>query len=88
MHPETQCVVDLELMKSIVKENIVSMLDHQYLNDVLSRQKELKGLPVTLENLSQFIWEILDKKLKENKINLNSIHVTESETLSVTLKRK
>ncbi|MEI7709424.1 MAG: 6-carboxytetrahydropterin synthase [bacterium] len=88
MDQKTQCIVDLEVMKNIVKKNVILVLDHHYINDVLAKLANLKGLPISLENLGSWIWDVLDREFKKNNIILEKIFLAESETTSVTISRK
>ncbi len=88
LNPKTQCIADLNIIKDIVNTEIISALDHQYLNDVLQKRANIKGLPLTLENLGQWIWKTLNQKFKAGKINLDNIRVGESETTSVIVSKK
>ena len=68
-------VMDFTDVKSIVKEKVISILDHSYLNDIIPCS--------TAENLAVFIW----KKL-ENEIPLYEIKLWENTTSWVSLGRE
>jgi len=59
-------VLDFKILKEIVKENVINLLDHQHLNDIIKNP--------SAENITIFAWE----KLKE-KIPLKSIRLYETE---------
>ena len=88
INSKTQCIVNLEMLKNIVNKEIILVLDHQYLNEVLSKIAKIKGLPITLENLSSWIWKVLCKELKKEKINLSNIRLWESDNLNVAISKK
>jgi 6-pyruvoyltetrahydropterin/6-carboxytetrahydropterin synthase len=57
---ETGYVIDMKILKEIVRENILERFDHKNLNlDV----KEFRTLAPTAENIAVIIWEILRKKI-------------------------
>lgn len=82
---KTQCVINLNLLKKIVDIKLIKIIDHQYLNEVPLIKKNTKGLPVTLENLSLWIWKFLETELKKRKIDLYSIRLQESENNSLVI---
>jgi 6-pyruvoyltetrahydropterin/6-carboxytetrahydropterin synthase len=58
--PQTGYVIDTKLLKEIVEENIIELLDHKNLNlDV----KDFMDLIPTSENISVVIWNILRSKI-------------------------
>ncbi len=68
--PETGYVMDVKVLKDLIKEKIENRFDHKNLN---LQTEEFKNLNPTAENISGVIWNILredlDKKL-ELKITL------------------
>lgn len=69
--PETGYVIDLKKLKLILKEKVVSRLDHKHLNmDV----DFLQGVIPTVENIAILIWRILEPEITNGelyKIKLN-----------------
>jgi len=69
--PETGYVIDLKKLKMILKEKVVSRLDHKHLNmDV----DFLQGVIPTVENIAVLIWRILEPEITNGelyKIKLN-----------------
>ncbi len=58
--PQTGYVIDLKMLKDIIKKNITNKFDHKNLNlDTV----EFKHLNPTAENIAMVIWNILRKKL-------------------------
>ena len=54
IEPKTGYVIDLKLLKQIIKENVISKVDHKNLNlDV----DFLKGKIPTVENIAVGIWD-------------------------------
>ena len=60
--PETGYLIDLKILKSIIKENIEKRFDHKNLN---LDTEEFKNLNPTAENVCYVIWQILREKLDE-----------------------
>jgi len=55
-------VVDFAKINETVKENVINVFDHEYINNILKQP--------TAENMSIWIWKRLEKKLKIYKIEL------------------
>jgi 6-pyruvoyltetrahydropterin/6-carboxytetrahydropterin synthase len=60
----TGIVIDLKVLKDIIKEEIEEVLDHKNLNLDLPYFK--KVIP-TAENICIFIWDIMRKKISKDK---------------------
>ena len=79
----TGYVIDLKVLKEIIKKNVISKVDHKNLNlDV----DFLKGKIPTAENIAIGIWHQLDNKLPSGK--LYSIKLYETENNYVEYKGK
>ncbi len=60
--PETGYLIDLKILKEIIKTQIEDRFDHKNLNlDVA----EFKNLIPTAENICYVIWQILDEHLED-----------------------
>jgi 6-pyruvoyltetrahydropterin/6-carboxytetrahydropterin synthase len=73
-------VIDFVVLKKIVKENVLNILDHSYLNDIIEQP--------SAENIAEWIWEKLDEKLKGNNYFLYEIKLYETPTSYVTLRKE
>ncbi|MFP4490783.1 MAG: 6-carboxytetrahydropterin synthase QueD [Spirochaetaceae bacterium] len=71
-------ILDFGLLKNIVKEEVLSTLDHSYLNDIVAQS--------TTENMIQWIWQRLEPRLKGENYHLDEIVLWETETSFVTLR--
>ncbi len=60
--PETGFVIDLALLKTIIKEEVEIPFDHKNLNVEVS---EFKDLNPTVENIAKVIWEKLRLRLDD-----------------------
>jgi len=74
INPKTGYVIDLKKLKKIIRENVISKVDHRHFNyDV----DFMTGTIPTTENIAVAIWEQLADKINEGK--LFSIKLFETE---------
>ncbi len=69
-------VYDFSELKKIVNEEVVSKLDHTYLNDLIPQP--------TAENIAVWVWKTLQDKLKGNTHHLYEVVIWETESSFVT----
>ena len=75
VNPETGYVIDLKKLKKIIKENVLSKVDHKNLNmDV----DFLKGVIPTAENIAIGIWNELKDRIDEGKLYSVKLYETEN----------
>jgi len=67
IHPETGFVMDMKILKKLIKEEIEEAFDHKNLNEEL---KEFATLNPTAENISVVIWNKLRVKI-DSKLDLS-----------------
>ena len=60
--PDTGYLIDLKILKDVIKEQIESRFDHKNLN---LETEEFKNLNPTAENICYVIWEILSRHLDQ-----------------------
>ncbi|MCZ4407771.1 6-carboxytetrahydropterin synthase [Cryomorphaceae bacterium 1068] len=60
--PETGYVIDMKVLKDLIKEKIEYRFDHKNLN---LQTEEFKNLNPTAENIAAVIWNILNEELDE-----------------------
>ena len=73
--PNTGYVIDLKVLKEIIKKNVISKVDHKNLNlDV----DFLKGKIPTAENIAIGIWDQLNNKLPSGKLYSIRLYGTEN----------
>lgn len=78
-NPETGVVMDINRLMEIMKEQVLSKVDHKHLNlDV----EILKGVIPTAENLAVIFWNELEPAIGEG-CELDNIKVYETETIYV-----
>ncbi|MFA7228305.1 MAG: 6-carboxytetrahydropterin synthase [Melioribacteraceae bacterium] len=83
INPDTGYLIDLKLLKRIIRENVISKVDHKNLNlDV----DFLRGKIPSAENIAVGIWEQLVDKLPSG--NLHSVKLFETENNYVEYKGK
>jgi len=62
-------VIDFNIVKNIVQTEIISNIDHKYINEIITIS--------TAENISEWIWKILKKKFSEYDVDLFEIKLYE-----------
>ena len=71
INPETGMLINLKVLSTILKEEIIDKVDHKNLNiDV----PFLEGIITTTENVTIKFWEVLDEKLKSLKNSKCILH--------------
>jgi len=73
---DEQMIIDFVVLKNIVKEQILNVLDHSYLNDHIEQP--------TAESIAIWIWKRLEEYLCNDLHHLHEIRVYETETSFVT----
>ncbi|MGA3287551.1 MAG: 6-carboxytetrahydropterin synthase [Bacteroidota bacterium] len=72
---ESGYVVDIKKLKNIIREEIISKVDHKHLNyDV----DFLKDKIPTAENIVRAFWRVLETKIGEAKLSAIRLHETEN----------
>lgn len=67
IHPETGFVMDMKILKNLIRIEIEDQFDHKNLNEEVS---EFASLNPTAENISVVIWNKLRAKI-ESKLDLS-----------------
>ena len=73
-------IIDFLELKRIVNEQVISRLDHAYLNDIMPQP--------SAENIALWIWRELEEMVSRENCGLYEVHVWETETSCVTLRRR
>ncbi|ABP65858.1 6-pyruvoyl tetrahydropterin synthase and hypothetical protein [Caldicellulosiruptor saccharolyticus DSM 8903] len=68
---EQDMVIDFALLKDIVQKEVIDILDHAYLNDIIENP--------TAENIAKWIWQRLYDKIKAQNSTLYEVEVWETE---------
>lgn len=68
-------IIDFVELKDIVKEEVINVLDHSYLNEIINQP--------TAENIAIWVWKRLEKKLQRNNCHLYEVQVWETEDSGV-----
>lgn len=77
---ETGFVINAKVLSKIIKEQVLSIVDHKNLNiDV----PFLKNKFTTVENLAKGIWDILENKVKEWNASLYCVRIHETPRIYV-----
>ncbi|MGC8819740.1 MAG: 6-carboxytetrahydropterin synthase QueD [Fervidobacterium sp.] len=76
---EEGMVIDFIEMKRIVQEEVLSFLDHSYINDIISQP--------SAENIAEWIWSRLEEKLTTGRYKLSEIRLWETPTSFVIYRK-
>ncbi len=63
IHPDTGFVMDMKVLKTLIRDEIEEQFDHKNLNEEVP---EFKSLNPTAENISVVIWQKLRSKIPED----------------------
>ena len=74
--PELGYLVDLKLLGSLIREHIISKLDHKNINIEVDF---MKGKMVSTENLAIAIWQELEPHIKALGADLHCVKLQETE---------
>lgn len=75
VQPDTGYVIDLKLLKKIIREQVIAKVDHKHLNfDV----DFMKGVIPTAENIAIGVWNQLVDKIPHGKLFSVKIYETEN----------
>lgn len=72
---ETGFVIDLTKLKEIIRENVISKVDHKNLN---TETDFMKGIIPTSENIVINIWKVLSGKIPSGKLYSVKLYETEN----------
>jgi 6-pyruvoyltetrahydropterin/6-carboxytetrahydropterin synthase len=73
-NPETGFVLNLAELKEIIKQYVISKVDHKNLN---LETDFMKGIIPSTENIAIVIWKVLEDKIPSGK--LHSVKLSETE---------
>ncbi len=76
VNAELGYLVDLKLLGSIIREKIISKLDHKNINLEVDF---MKGKMVSTENLAIGIWEVIEPHFIAIGVNLHCVKLQETE---------
>jgi 6-pyruvoyltetrahydropterin/6-carboxytetrahydropterin synthase len=74
--PETGFLVNLKKLSAVIRERVISKLDHKNINLEVDF---MQGKLASTENLAVGIWQELEPYVKSLNVQLHSVKVTESE---------
>jgi len=75
INPKTGYLIDLKVLKNIIHENVIKLLDHKHLNHEVDI---MKGVIPTSENLTVVIWKQLYKNITDARLYSVKIYETEN----------
>jgi 6-pyruvoyltetrahydropterin/6-carboxytetrahydropterin synthase len=74
--PETGFLANLKKLSAVIRERVISKLDHKNINLEVDF---MQGKLASTENLAVGIWQELEPYVKSLNVQLHSVKVTESE---------
>ncbi len=78
-YPDSEgMIIDFCELKDIVKERVISRLDHAYINDIIEQP--------SAENIALWVWHELYDLINRDNCKLHEVHVWETETSCVILR--
>ena len=75
---EEGMIMDFTELSSIVKERVISLLDHAYINDIIEQP--------TAENIARWILDRLDVHVRRPNCGMSSVEVWETSTSCAILR--
>lgn len=75
---DTGYVVDLKLLKQIIRREVIAKVDHRHLNHDVDF---LKGVIPTAENVARGIWNVLAAKIPSGRLFSIRLRETENNTV-------
>ncbi len=72
--PDTGFIVDLKVLKKIIKEHVIEKLDHRNINEDVDF---MAGQMASIENLAVGIWEQIEPHLNDAKLHCIKLYETE-----------
>ena len=78
-HPDSEgMIIDFIELKQIVKDRVISRLDHAYINDIIPQP--------SAENIALWVWQEIEEGVRRDNCKLYEVHVWETETSCVTVR--
>lgn len=71
-------IMDFCELKEIVKDKVISRLDHAYINDIITQP--------SAENITLWVWNELNSLLMRDNCRLYEVHIWETESSRVILR--
>jgi len=75
---EEGMIIDFTDLSDIVKERVISRLDHSYINDTIEQP--------TAENIANWIWSRIETYVRRPNCELSSVEVWETRTSCAILR--
>lgn len=76
---EEGIVIDFVLLKDIVKKEVIDILDHSYINEIIEQP--------SAENIAEWIYNKLEKILSTQRYYLKEVRLWETPTSFVTFSK-
>ena len=76
--PETGMVIDLKKLKDIIRDKVISKVDHKNLNEDVDF---LRGVIPTAENLAKAFWGVLEPEVRPGQLDRILLRETEKNSV-------
>lgn len=76
LNPQTGMVINLKTLSAIIKDHVISQLDHKNLNEEVSF---LQGKITTSENIAIGIWNVLQPLVNKEGAQMHCVKLAETE---------
>lgn len=80
VQPETGYVVDLKLLKEVIRREVIAKVDHKHLNHDV---EFLRGVIPTAENIALAIWKVLAPKVPSGRLVRLRLRETENNVVEI-----
>lgn len=71
-------IIDFNILKDVVKDHIISKIDHKYFNDIFDFNP-------TCEHVAMWIWDRLEEQLHKNGVKMEKLVLWETPTSFATV---
>lgn len=80
VQPQTGYVVDLKLLKEVIRREVIAKVDHKHLNHDVDF---LRGVIPTAENIALAIWKVLAPKIPSGRLVKLRLRETENNVVEI-----
>lgn len=80
VQPDTGYVIDLKLLKEVIRKEVIAKVDHKHLNHDV---EFLRGVIPTAENIAIAIWKVLAPKIPSGRLVALRLRETENNVVEI-----
>lgn len=86
VNQDTGFVIDFKVFKEILRKEVYDRFDHRFINKEVEPFKSNPGILISVENLLQEIWKLLEPPFRRHKIVLKELTLWESPSSYATFR--